>query len=119
MWPLRIFRTGAPEEPSSFFRGKGISLAFLSLGAGTKTCRISCKASRVLEADADGMMVGQGAPPSCARARDPPPLKGLAGSLFVRHEHYTYKYRRSKPNTSTCRQTKRKLVCSSYVGATE
>src|ERR671920_2080993 len=41
------------------------------------------KAYCVLELDAGVMMMGQGAPPSYARARDPPPEKGLAGSLFV------------------------------------
>jgi hypothetical protein len=36
-------RTGAPEEPSSFLRGKGIKLAFLSLRVGTSCARLATR----------------------------------------------------------------------------
>src|SRR5918995_1184792 len=47
------------------------------------TPNATTKAYCVRELDAGVMMMGQGAPPSCARARDPPLPKGLAGSLFI------------------------------------
>jgi hypothetical protein len=52
-----MLRTGAPEEPSSFLRGRGIYLAFLSLRVGTNACRISYKACCVLELDASVIMM--------------------------------------------------------------
>ena len=63
-------------------RGRGICLAFLSLRVGTASCRISYKAYCVLELDAGVIMMAQRAPPSYARASDPPPEK-VSGALPV------------------------------------